>query len=219
MPTRLARVLKPTIFALVCIGSWLLLVRPTLTGSSSTVPVPVSALSVDGLHSLGSPDARVGVLLFSDFECPVCSQFARTVMPKLVASYVSTNKVLLLFSDLPLPIHRTAFQRAVIAECADRQDRFWAVHDALFALRVTESINSVTKNLDPTQLTQCLSTKPDEVILQRIAVAHTLGVSATPTIFVGRMVHKQIHVVTTRVGLQSFDDVSAVLSVLLQSKQ
>src|SRR5260221_459521 len=73
--------------------------------------------------------ARVAIIEYSDFECPLCRQFARDVYPLIDAAYIHSGKVKYFFRDLPLPMHPHALPAARAARCAGEQGKFWEMHD------------------------------------------------------------------------------------------
>src|SRR5262249_22720056 len=79
----------------------------------------------------GRADAPITIVEFGDFQCPYCQQeeaTLRSVMTKF------EGKVRLVFRHLPLTkVHPNAMIAAQAAVCADRQGRFWEMHDALYA--------------------------------------------------------------------------------------
>ncbi len=91
---------------------------------------------VDGEdHILGSPDAPVKLIEFSDFECPFCKRFHR-VMKRLMDEYVKDGKVAWVYRHFPIDeIHSKARKEAQAAECANElggNEAFWAFSDRLF---------------------------------------------------------------------------------------
>jgi protein-disulfide isomerase len=91
---------------------------------------------VDVSHDpvLGSADAPVTIIEFSDFECPFCSRFARETAPALRRQY--GDSIRWIFVNYPLQsIHPHAYEAALAGECAAEQDRFWPFYDALFSGR------------------------------------------------------------------------------------
>lgn len=78
---------------------------------------------------LGSLDAPVQLIEFADFECPFCASFHKT-LKEIRDRY--PGKVALAFVHYPIPGHRFAEPAARVAECADEQGRFEAMHDRLF---------------------------------------------------------------------------------------
>lgn len=81
--------------------------------------------------ALGTPQAPVRVVEFSDFQCPFCARVTPELR-QLQQRY--PGKVAVVYRHFPLEnIHPHAFAAAVAAECAGEQNRFEAFHDALFA--------------------------------------------------------------------------------------
>jgi protein-disulfide isomerase len=81
----------------------------------------------------GSPQAKVFVVEFTDFQCPACRKHATEVQPALDAEWVKSGRVLWVSKHLPLRMHAQAVLAAVAAECAGEQGRYWEMHDRLFA--------------------------------------------------------------------------------------
>ncbi len=112
------------------------------TGQQPNFPVPralqgesnlVALRLPDNLPSMGSPDAPLLMVEFSDFQCPFCGRFFRNTLDYIKARYVKTGKVRFYYWHLPLTsIHPRAVPAAIAAECARRQNRFWEMHDLIF---------------------------------------------------------------------------------------
>src|SRR5437764_6479725 len=81
----------------------------------------------------GSPTAPLWVIEVSDFQCPYCKQWHDQTYPTLLDQYVKTGKVRLAYVNFPLTMHIHAMPAAEAAMCAAAQDKFWPMHDALFA--------------------------------------------------------------------------------------
>jgi protein-disulfide isomerase len=81
-------------------------------------------------HSMGSADALVTVVVWSDFQCPYCGVNAPS-MAKLREEY--GDQVRVVYRHLPLPMHPEAELAAEAAVAAAAQGKFWAMHDRLFA--------------------------------------------------------------------------------------
>jgi len=80
---------------------------------------------------LGSPDAPVTIIEYSDYLCPFCSRFVLETMPLIEEEYIDNGQVKLVFRDFPLH-GQPAVVAAVVAECAGAQDKFWEMHVLLF---------------------------------------------------------------------------------------
>ncbi len=109
------------------------LFTPAAAGGSSAQRSSVSAWRsyIDPAREEGENDAPVTLVEFSDFQCPFCREFAGTV--KAARQHFGA-KVAFEYRHYPLTaVHPYARVAAIAAECARRQDRFSAFHDALFA--------------------------------------------------------------------------------------
>jgi protein-disulfide isomerase len=197
----------------VCVALWHVWVKPTLNVRADVIKVPAESQSLNGLHLKGSKNARVGLIVFSDFQCPACRTFAEDVLPGLVSKYVDTGQVLLAFSDLPLEsIHPAALSRAAVAECAARQGQFWEVHNRLFSRQASASVEQDSVDgLDGNALTACLSSGVEEVVRRRSARAAALGVRSTPSLFIGAVEGDRVRVADAFVGLRTVQQLSATL--------
>lgn len=90
----------------------------------------------DGFWYKGSPDAPVKVVEFADYECPACATMEQGLQQRnFDAKYIETGKVQYIYKEFPLPDagHQWAMQSAEVARCSGDQDKFWPVHDYLFA--------------------------------------------------------------------------------------
>jgi protein-disulfide isomerase len=82
--------------------------------------------------SKGAAEPLVVIVEYSDFQCPYCGQFA-AALDELVAAY--PEDVRIVFKQFPLDMHPGAEPGARAALAARAQNKFWAMHDRLFANR------------------------------------------------------------------------------------
>ncbi len=87
------------------------------------------ALDYTGSASKGPSSAPVTVAVFSDFQCPACSQWIQPIQSTM-ATY--KDKIRFVFKHLPLPMHNNARNAALASEAASNQGKFWPMHDLLF---------------------------------------------------------------------------------------
>ena len=142
-----AIILAGTTIAAVTVLPNLGIGAPTASGArtASGIVVPPSATpaSVMDGRSLGSTDAPVHLTVWSDFQCPACRAFARQIEPRLIGEDVVTGKLRIDYRDLTI-IGAESRLAAVATRCADRQGRFWALHDVLFANQAAENSGALT---------------------------------------------------------------------------
>lgn len=145
-------------------------------------------------YSFGPADAKVQLVIFSDFECPYCREFAKTVRENIPKKY--PNEVRVVFEDFPLDaLHPWARAAAEASHCIGDQkpDTFWTYHDWIFAHateiksdNLKEKILSWAKeqSLDTEKLQSCMDSHADAALVkQSEAAGKALGVEQTPTSF------------------------------------
>ncbi|MDQ2889153.1 MAG: DsbA family protein [Gemmatimonadota bacterium] len=87
----------------------------------------------DASRIQGSPSAKLWVIEVSDFQCPYCKEWHDATYQMIVNDYVKTGRVRMAYVNFPLSIHAHAHDAAIAAMCAGAQDKFWPMHDSLFA--------------------------------------------------------------------------------------
>ncbi len=140
---------------------------------------------------LGKPDAPVTIEVYSDFECPFCAQFAKNIVPRLIADYIIPGKAKLVYKYFPLPSHEHARVAAYVAMCANEQGKFWQLHDKIYD-NFTNLNNAMLGQLagevglNPAQLDRCIADIPrlDSFLNVNFQKALDRGVRGTPTVFV-----------------------------------
>ncbi len=158
----------------------------------------LSHLPIDG-PSYGPPGAPLTMVVFSDFECPYCREFARTMRNQLPKQY--PNDVRVIFKDFPIEsIHPWAFAAAEASHCIgdNNPGAFWAFHDWIFehqgevnAGNIREKVTAFAKSqgLDDAKAGACLDAHAKAgVVRAGMKAGEALGIQQTPTFFLnGRM--------------------------------
>lgn len=91
-------------------------------------------MRLEGAYSLGSSEAPVTIVEFTDYQCPFCRRFESTTFAEIRKKYIDTGKVRFIVRDFPLvDMHPDAMLAAEAAHCAGDQGKFWPMHDALFS--------------------------------------------------------------------------------------
>ena len=142
--------------------------------------------------SKGPQDAPVTIVEFSDYQCPFCVRAEPTVK-EVLAAY--PGKVRLVHRDYPLPSHGLAPKAAEAAHCAGDQQKYWEMHDRLYAangkLEVAE-LKTYAKEVgvDPAKFDKCLdSGEKATLVAFHQKAGEAAGVSGTPAFFVnGRLI-------------------------------
>lgn len=90
---------------------------------------PSSVSAEPSSHVIGKGTKGVTVLEYGDFECPGCESFY-PVIKQLQAEY--GDDVAFQFRNFPLPNHQNAYAAHRAAEAANKQGKFFEMHDLLF---------------------------------------------------------------------------------------
>jgi protein-disulfide isomerase len=185
----------------------------------AAAPPPVT---LDPRRSLGSAHARVGIVEFSDLQCPYCRSFHQDTLPSLKARYIDTGKLRYSYRDFPLDLHEQAAGAAVAARCAGRQGAYWRMQRALFENRrhlVPALYPDLAKSLrlDAAAFRACVSGGREAAgVREDVAYGGSLGVNATPHFFIGRLSGTRLLSPRSIVGTQSLESFEAIIKELLR---
>lgn len=141
-------------------------------------------------RALGSPDAPVTMLEFSDFQCSFCRKFWAETLPRLKETYIKNGQVRFLYQHFAI-LGEPSVAAAQAAECAKEQGKFWPYHDKLFASQGGLAFtNAKLKRyarelgLDVTAFARCLdSGKYRQKVEDETELGSLLGARGTPTFF------------------------------------
>jgi len=140
----------------------------------------------------GSADAKVTIVEWSDFQCPYCSRVVDT-LHQIEKTYGSD--VRFVFKQNPLPMHADAPYAAKASIAAQRQGKFWEMHDKLFEASATHQPDALKQDkvdamardlgLNMEQYQRDLNApETAQVIRDDQAQATKLGANGTPHFFI-----------------------------------
>jgi protein-disulfide isomerase len=145
------------------------------------------AIAANDAPSFGPSDAKVTVVLFSDFECPYCAKAAEAVH-HLKANY--SDKIRVVFRQFPLAFHKSAKSAAEASLIAQASGKFWEYHDQLFANQSQLDLEALSKyaqavGLDPNRFREQLTSHVYENRIQTdLDLGERVSVRGTPTLFI-----------------------------------
>lgn len=192
-----------------------LAVSPTPGQGAPAVKAPVKEIPLGDSPVLGKSEAKVTVIVFSDFQCPFCAAAAgvknevyermktdypswEPVLPNLKKDYVDQGLVRLVYKNFAfLGDESTAAANA--AYCAKDQGKFWEYHDQLFANQKGENQGAFKEEnlrglaaklgLNLEKFNQCqLSKTYSAGIAKETGDARGYGVTGTPAFYVNNQV-------------------------------
>ena len=147
--------------------------------------------------SIGGPDAKVTVKVFSSLTCPHCADFHANIYEKLKKDYI--DKGLVKFEHHAFPLDLAALNAEVIIRCHDNikkkfdllteiynKQKSWAVGSDIN--KINELIKKVGLNFDLSneKMDKCLKDDQaqDEILEQRIEAQKKYKIESTPTILI-----------------------------------
>jgi hypothetical protein len=173
---------------------------PSIAPAEATTPAaplagPVFTYGRPGaepMHIRGDPTAPVVLEEFGDFECLPCS-LLWPVLEKLGHDY--EKRLVIVFREHPLKMHRYGSDAARAAEAAGLQGRFWEMHDSLYRNRATwvpadyvrPYLHDYATELH-LDVDRFKADMDGEEVAQRLAAdwdrGESLGIDRTPIVFV-----------------------------------
>lgn len=158
-----------------------------------------TTLRIEQEPSMGSDQAPLTIVEFSDFECIYCQRFHAEILPKLRKDYIQTGLVRFIHKDLPLPYHQHSRSAAAAARCAGKQNKYWMLYTALFdqqnclsckgALGIAEE-----QGFNIKKIAECMQNKHTErVINANLSEASLHDISATPSFVIGPTLNNGEH--------------------------
>jgi len=179
--------------------------KPEVSEGNAAAAAPSAAATqmdprvavADTARIMGNADAKVWLVMASDFQCPACKHWHDNFAPEIMRDYVATGKVRFAYTNFPIDhLHPHARAAAEAAMCAAAQGKFWGIHDRLFAAQ-----NEWASLADPAPVFSRLASESgvematwnkcvaDDVMLPMIAGdrtrGETNGVDQTPYFFIG----------------------------------
>jgi protein-disulfide isomerase len=143
---------------------------------------------------MGSADAKVKVVVFSNFQNPTDKQAFQTIIAPMVKEY--GDRIQVAFKNYLPPASVQATSAALASACANEQGKFLAYGDKLFATQAvwgkakdaTPLLKSyaASAGLNTVDFGKCLDDKKyQDSITEAFAEGQSFGITATPAIFVG----------------------------------
>jgi protein-disulfide isomerase len=161
-------------------SKWSHVQQPKLLEDAIEIPV-------GGAPVMGPQNAPVTLVEFSDFQCPYCAAAVPQVHAILQAY---PTQVKLIFKQFPLDFHPQADFAALAAVAAQKQGKFWVMHDALYNSQYNLSRQHILAlaqegGLDMKRLNDDIaSTEVRERVAKDVKDGDDAGVQGTPTFFI-----------------------------------
>ena len=147
--------------------------------------------------SIGSPEAKVTIKVFSSLTCPHCANFHKNIYEKLKKEYI--DKGLVKFEHHPFPLDLAALNAEIIIRCQNNIERKFELLTEIYKKQTTwaigSDINKINKlikkiglnfDLSNEKMDMCLKNDQtqDEILEQRIEAQKKYKIESTPTIII-----------------------------------
>jgi protein-disulfide isomerase len=116
------------------------LILPSLMPIPDVVDFTTSPRLNANANTMGDPNAPIKMEEFSDYQCPFCKHFADDTEAAFEEAYVATGKVYFVYRSMGNWVSQNSGggktesrDAAMAAYCAGDQNKYWEMHDALFA--------------------------------------------------------------------------------------
>jgi protein-disulfide isomerase len=170
-----------------------LLEQQVAAGGGKAAAPQRARLHMEGAPMIGSKNAPVTLVEFSDYQCPFCQRFYLQVFSELKKDFIDTGKLRFYSRDLPLDqIHPNAMRAAQAARCAGDQGQFWALRDIMSAhpeaLDMTSLVTDASQvKINPDAFKTCVETgKYKEAVQGDLLEAMKIGADGTPAFVLGK---------------------------------
>lgn len=144
----------------------------------------------DARHSIGSADAPVTIVEFTDYDCPYCRRYYHETFPQIMERF--GGQIRYVMRHFPLvSMHPEAVKAAEAAECAAEDGLFWEFHDLIMQGVPSLSVESLKQyaadiGVDRESFNRCLDDGVKASIVQQdLRDGYMHGVRGTPNFFVG----------------------------------
>ena len=183
----------------------------------------LAAISLEGSPILGSDKAKIGIIEFSDYQCPYCKRHYKQTFPEIDKNYIETGKVKYVMKQFPLGFHAKAKGASIAALCMEniKPGAYWDAHKSIFdgdtkLNNVSYKALAKSLNVDLGKFQSCLDDpKTSEIIDEDMAAATAAGVTGTPAFIVGEIVGGKLVNGRLVTGARPYNSFSQVLNELL----
>jgi|TARA_Y100000389_G_scaffold30095_1_gene25514 protein-disulfide isomerase len=156
-----------------------------------------SAQAESKVLSIGSPEAKITIKVFSSLTCPHCATFHTNIYEKLKKEYI--DKGLVKFEHHPFPLDLAALNAEIIIRCQNNIERKFELLTEIYKKQTTwaigsdiNKINDLIKkiglnfDLSNEKMNMCLKNDQtqDEILEQRIEAQKKYKIESTPTIII-----------------------------------
>lgn len=176
--------------------------------TSTGVTVSERILS-GGMLELGSAQARLAMLLFTNHSCGYCQDFHRTLLPRLLNDFVVNGKLRIDIVPFAMDKYPASNTTASLMLCAAEQGHGQVINDLLFSQSDSKTVKKkmTATGLDMADLDGCIHGQRMQAILNHLAeFAASKNIALAPS---------YILAATTYTGLPEYADLRGQINAEL----
>jgi protein-disulfide isomerase len=157
----------------------------------------ISSPVTPNASALGNPDAKITIVEFGNYDCPLCAQFHMDAREQIISNLVATGRVNLLFKDIILDStgNSSVLMASAASYCAAEQGKYWEYHQTLFD-NYQEGQNWLTSQSlkqfaneagigDLIDFSRCIdSNRYVDIVEENDRFAQSLGIPQAPTFII-----------------------------------
>lgn len=151
-------------------------------------------------NSAGNPDAPIKIDEYSDYQCPYCRKFYEDTESQLMDKFVADGTVYFTYNSFGEFIGSESAAAAEASYCAGDQNKFWEMHDIIFANQTGENVGAYTDRrltafadtlgLDMGEFNSCFSSgKHADLVAQDAKDGIAANIKATPSFVLSYIVN------------------------------
>jgi protein-disulfide isomerase len=148
----------------------------------------------DDVQAAGPIDAPVGLVVYSDYQCPFCAKWTQSTLPEMM-KYADAGDLRIEWRDINM-YGEPSERASLAAHAAGLQGKYWEFHDALYpdgehlseAELSTEALIGLATELglDPDRFAADMDSPDVQELIDKMAKeGRDLGVTGTPTFLLG----------------------------------
>jgi len=150
---------------------------------------PEETFLSSGAMRIGSSNAPVTLLLFTEYHCEYCREFQKDHFPKLTSDFITPGKLRIETVIFPLEKYPESKNAARALLCSASQNKGLEMHEILFdrigAERIDPRFYAEEMELDMEAYDSCIESEEIEnILIEQKNFAESLEVSLVPTMFI-----------------------------------
>lgn len=182
---------------------------------------PISQSDTDALRTggtVGNANSKVVLTEFGDYQCPACASWHVYIKDTIIPQY--QDRVLIVFKNFPLEMHKNAQSSAQAVEGAALQGKFWEMHNIVYDnqknwenesdpnKKFEEYARQIGLNIDQWKKDRD-SAKVKDLIKADVALGEKLGLPGTPAFLINGVLQQP----------KAFEDLKNALDQALAQSQ